>query len=209
MFTGIIQSRGKIVNKKKAGGSIKFSLKPFAKDFLNKVNVGDSISINGACMTVEKFGRNEFEFTAVKESLKKTNLGKLEPNNEVNLEKAMTLNSKLDGHFVQGHVDATGSITDIRKIKSSLEFFIEFSSGFKSNIIEAGSIAINGVSLTIAEIVKELPNKIVIKVAIIPHTFQNTNFKFLKSGDTVNIEFDMIGKYIGRILNYDKFRKAN
>jgi riboflavin synthase len=199
MFTGIIQSIGKVQKVTKKGDSIRFVVKPGAKHFLKDVKTGDSISINGACMTVENKDKGKFEFTTIKESLSKTNLGNLNTGNSVNLEKSLTLQSKLDGHIVQGHVDTTGAIKKIDSLKDSHEFFIEFSSKFKKNIIEKGSIGINGVSLTIAGIVKETSKNILIKIAIIPHTFSNTNFSQLKQNDAVNIEFDMIGKYVERI----------
>lgn len=200
MFTGIIQETGVVKSRTSQGDSIKFSVQPLAKTFLAGIKTGDSISINGACMTVEKKLKDEFEFTTVKESLGKTNLGLLNLNDSVNLEKAMTLNSKLDGHIVQGHVDTTGVVKRINKLKNSHEFFIEFPSSFRDNIIYVGSIAANGVSLTIAEIVKESSKNILIKIAVIPHTFDATNFNKLKESDIVNIEFDMMGKYVKRIL---------
>ena len=200
MFTGIVQDQGKVKSNSAKGDSIKFVVVPLSKSFLEDINTGDSISVNGACMTVEKKTGNQFEFTTVNESLSKTNLGLLKINDILNLEKAMTLNSKLDGHIVQGHVDATGKIKKIIELKDSWEYFIEFSSKFRENIINIGSIAINGVSLTIANILKETSRTILIKVAIIPHTFNVTNFKLLKEKDIVNIEFDMLGKYVKRIL---------
>lgn len=200
MFTGIIQDMSKVISKKSHGDSLKFSVKPVSKTFLKNVKTGDSISINGACMTVESRSAGSFEFTTVMESLSKTNLSMLKINDLVNLEKAMTLASKLDGHIVQGHVDTTGTVKKIVTNEDSWEFYIEFDSKFRENIISIGSIAVNGVSLTIAEIVKEDTKKIQIKVAIIPHTFEVTNFKTLREKDIVNLEFDMLGKYVNRIF---------
>lgn len=201
MFTGIIQDQGKVKVRNRYGDSIRFKILPCSKAFLKDVKIGDSISINGACMTVEKKGKDFFEFTTVNESLNKTNLGLLDINEFVNLEKAMRMNAKLDGHIVQGHIDTTGFVKKINTLEDSWEFFIEFQSVFKDNIIKIGSIAINGVSLTIADIIKESGKTIVIKIAVIPHTFSVTNFKYLKPEDKVNIEFDMLGKYVKRILN--------
>jgi len=200
MFTGIIQDTGRIDSRIQKGDSIIFVIKPDSANFLDNVNTGDSISVNGACMTVEKKMQNNFEFTTISESLKKTNLRLLNLNDEVNLEKAMTLNSRLDGHIVQGHVDTTGAVKKIIQNKDSYEFYIEFASKFRDNVIHVGSISINGVSLTIAEIVKDKSKKVLIKVAIIPHTFKVTNFNLLKKDDLVNLEFDMMGKYVKRIL---------
>jgi riboflavin synthase len=200
MFTGIIQDIGEVKSKTSKGDSLKFIVMPHSKNFLKGVKAGDSISINGACMTVEKKNKDEFEFTTIKESLNKTNFKYLELKDLVNIEKAMTLNSKLDGHIVQGHIDTTGQIKRITKRKNSREFFIRFSSEFSDNIINVGSIAVNGVSLTIAEIMNESSNNVLIKVAIIPHTFRATNFNRLKENEIVNIEFDMLGKYVKRVL---------
>lgn len=201
MFTGIVQELGKIIQCGKKGDSIKFTVKPAAKNYLKDISAGESISINGACMTVEKIHSGNFDFTTVNESLSKTNLGSLRINDYVNLEKAMKLDSRLDGHIVQGHVDTTGIVKNIIPLKDSWEFFFEFNSKFRDNIIYVGSIAINGVSLTVAEIVKETKKSILIKTAIIPHTIKVTNFKYFKKNDLVNIEFDMMGKYVKRIIS--------
>ena len=200
MFTGIVQDTGKVISKITKGDSLRFCVEPSVKNYLKDIKQGDSISINGACMTVTKKMPGKFEFTTVKESLSKTNLSLLKINDLVNLEKAMTLNAKLDGHIVQGHVDSTGKITKIIKLKDSWEFFIEFSSKFRQNVIYVGSIAVNGVSLTVAQIIKDKGKNVLIKVAIIPHTFDVTNFGTMKKNDVVNIEFDMLGKYVKRLI---------
>jgi riboflavin synthase len=200
MFTGIVTDMGKIVANKPKGDSIKFLVEPTIRQYLNDIKTGDSMAINGACMTIESKRGNKFEFTTINESLSKTNLGDLKIGSYVNLEKPMKINSKLDGHIVQGHVDATGTVKRINRLKDSWEFFIEFSSKFRDNIIYVGSISINGVSLTIAQIVSENKRTVTVKVAIIPHTFDVTNFKFFKPGTKVNIEFDMMGKYVMRKL---------
>lgn len=200
MFTGIIQSTGKIITKEASGESIRFRVEPENSLFLIDVNAGDSISINGACMTAERFDRDTFGFTTIHESLTKTNLGTLEEGSIVNLEKAMTMQSKLDGHIVQGHVDTTGIVERVILNEDVREYYIRFSSQFRNNVIYVGSIAINGVSLTIAEIPEENESHVTVKTAIIPHTYDVTTFKYLKEGDIVNIEFDMIGKYVERIV---------
>jgi riboflavin synthase len=200
MFTGIIQDLGKVIGKIAKGDSIKLTVEPLSKTFLMGIKTGDSISINGACMTVEKKAAKNFEFTTIMESLRKTNLSLLKLNDLANIEKAMTLSSRLDGHIVQGHVDTTGIIKTIFLKNDIREYFIEFDSKFRDNIIYVGSIAINGVSLTIAGIVRENSKSVLIKVSIIPHTFNVTNFKQLKEKDKVNIEFDMLGKYVNRIF---------
>ncbi|MBL8006940.1 MAG: riboflavin synthase [Ignavibacteria bacterium] len=200
MFTGIVQTTGKITGRKLKGDSIKFTVTPEAGGYLRDIRPGESISVNGACMTVESRQPGKFEFTTVNESLSKTNLGALKLNDFVNLEKAMKLDSKLDGHIVQGHVDTTGTVKKIIRLKDSHEFYFEFSPRFRDNIIYVGSISINGVSLTVAQIVKESKKSILIKTAIIPHTIKITNFRYMKEKDPVNIEFDMLGKYVKRIM---------
>lgn len=204
MFTGIVQDTGKVTGRIIKGDSLKFQVEPSDKTFLKDIKAGESISINGACMTVERKRQGKFDFTTVNESLSKTNLSTLKLKDLVNLEKAMTLSSRLDGHIVQGHVDTTGTIKKIITLKDSWEYFIEFSGEFRQNVIYVGSISVNGVSLTIAQIVKESRRDVLIKVAIIPHTFEVTNFKNMKVNDPVNIEFDMLGKYVKRILDYKK-----
>jgi riboflavin synthase len=200
MFTGIIQTTGKVISKKPEGDGIKFFIQPEDETILKNLNIGDSISINGACMTVEAIIDTAVTFTTINESLSKTNLGLLEIGDFVNLEPAMTMNSKLDGHIVQGHVDTTGIVKDIKPLENSHEYFIEFPARFRNNVIYVGSITVNGVSLTIADILSEDENNVLIKIAIIPHTYEVTTFKDLKPGDKVNIEFDMIGKYVQRAM---------
>lgn len=200
MFTGIVTDTGKVIKTTIKGDSIKFTISPSKKSYLRDRKKGDSIAINGACMTIENIKDNKFEFTTVNESLSKTNLGDLTVGSFVNLEKPMKLNESLDGHIVQGHVDATGKVFKITKLKDSWEFYFEFPAKFKNNIIYVGSISINGISLTIAQIVKQTSKNVIIKVAIIPHTYSATNFQYLKPGDKVNLEFDMLGKFVMKIL---------
>ena len=204
MFTGIVTDTGKIISMKQKGDSIAFVVQPTKRGYLKDTKTGDSMSIDGACMTIEKAKGYKFQFTTIKESLSKTNLGYLSVNSFVNLEKPMKLNSTLDGHIVQGHVDTTGIVEKINRLEDSWEYFVKFSSKFKDNIIYVGSISINGISLTIAEIVRETKRSVLIKVAIIPHTYEVTNFKYLKPKDPVNIEFDMMGKYVKRVISGGK-----
>lgn len=198
MFSGIIETTGIIKDKVKRGSGIAFEIETTDKNFLKGIKAGSSIAVNGACMTVEKFNKTVFEFTTVKESLSKTNLGLLDKGSYVNLEKPLRLDSFIDGHLVQGHVDITGKIEKIKDVKNSREYFISFSKKFKNFIINTGSITINGTSLTIADIVKQGKKSIIIKVAIVPYTLEHTIFKYNRENDVVNIEFDMIGKYISK-----------
>lgn len=200
MFTGIIQNIGQIISITEKGDSIFFQISSPDPEYTQTIKTGDSIAVNGVCITVTEFSGNEFFFTAVKETLLKTNLGKLSEGSLVNLEKAMSMNSKLDGHLVQGHIDSTGKIVDIINNKDSHEYLIEFDSKYRDYIIKIGSICINGVSLTIAEIVNENEGIIKIKIAVIPFTYKHTTFQYLELNDSVNIEFDMMGKYIKRIF---------
>lgn len=201
MFSGIIETTGIVKDKIKRGSGFAFEVETSDKNFLKGIKAGSSIAVNGACMTVEKFNKTAFEFTTVKESLSKTNLGLLEKGSYVNLEKPLRLDSFIDGHLVQGHVDTTGKIEKIKDVKNSREYFISFSKKFKNFIIYTGSITINGTSLTIADIIKNGKKNILIKVAIIPYTLEHTSFKHNKENDIVNIEFDMVGKYISKNLN--------
>ncbi|MBK8982375.1 MAG: riboflavin synthase [Ignavibacteria bacterium] len=200
MFTGIVQTTGKVISKTQTGDSVEFDISPSEDIYSEDIKTGESISINGVCLTVTAIEKGSFKFTAVKETLSKTNLGELNTGDFLNLEKAMSINSRLDGHLVQGHVDTTGKINKIIENTGSHEFFIFFDSKFRDYIIKIGSISIDGISLTIADITEETDDGIEIKIAIIPHTYQNTTFRHLKEGDKVNIEFDMMGKYIKRIF---------
>ena len=206
MFTGIVETTGKVVSKSKEGSGIRLSIEPMAKGYLKKQKIGDSIAINGACMTITSKDANSFSFDTMAESLKKTNLGLLKRGSLVNLERAMSAGARFDGHFVQGHVDTTGVITKINKLDGSWEIFIEFPANLGDSVIYVGSISIDGISLTVAEILKSKKSVTLIKVAIIPHTLEVTTLGNAKPGDKVNIEFDMIGKYIKRIIESNKLK---
>jgi riboflavin synthase len=206
MFTGIVETTGKVLSKTKEGTGIRLSVKPNTAGYLKSMKVGDSMAINGACMTITSKNSASFTFDTMAESLKKTNLGLLKSGSLVNLERAMSAGARFDGHFVQGHVDTTGLITKINKLDGSWEIFIEFPKKLADSVIYVGSISVDGISLTVAEIVKDKGTKAVIKVAIIPHTLKVTKLGQAKPGDVVNIEFDMIGKYIKRIIETNKLK---
>jgi len=206
MFTGIVETTGKVISRTKEGSGIRLSVLPNASGYLKSMKVGDSMAINGACMTLTSKNAKSFTFDTMAESLKKTNLGLLRSGSLVNLERAMSAGSRFDGHFVQGHVDTTGTITKINKLEGSWEVFIEFPKSLADSIIYVGSISIDGISLTVAEILKNKKANAQIKVAIIPHTLEVTTLGSAKPGDVVNIEFDMIGKYIKRILENNKLK---
>lgn len=193
MFTGLIETVGEVVKRKNSGTGITFTVK--APDILKDVQTGDSININGACQTVVSKGATEFTFDTIEETVKKTTLGMLHPGDRVNLELSLTPSKKMGGHFVLGHVDTTGRISDVRKLALSYEIDITFESVFLKYAVHVGSIAIDGISLTIADI---LPSGV--KVAIIPHTWENTNLRNKGTGSLVNLEFDILGKYVEKQL---------
>ena len=193
MFTGITEDLGILKKIEKEGANINLY---FKSKLSHELKVDQSLSHNGVCLTVVSINKDIYKVTAIKETLEKSNLGNLNVGSLVNLERAMKNNARLDGHYVQGHVDQTGECINV--IEANGSWYYEFKHNSKSNniTIEKGSIAVNGVSLTVVN--SELDS---FSVAIIPYTYNNTNFKKIQKGDTVNIEFDMIGKYIGKFLS--------
>ncbi|MEZ4874504.1 MAG: riboflavin synthase [Flavobacteriaceae bacterium] len=192
MFTGIVETIGKIVSLKKEGGNLHITLN---SSLTKELKIDQSVSHNGVCLTVVDIEGENYTVTAIEETLKKTNLGTLSEGVLVNLERAMKLGDRLDGHIVQGHVDQTGVCTVAEQTDGSWLFSFRYTPDKENITIEKGSITINGVSLTV---VNSQRNEF--SVAIIPYTFENTNFKNLKKGDIVNLEFDVIGKYVARIM---------
>ncbi|MBK8734346.1 MAG: riboflavin synthase [Saprospiraceae bacterium] len=192
MFTGIIESQGQIKEIKHQDGNIKLTV---CSNISSQLKIDQSVSHNGVCLTVIHVKDDCHECVVVPETLSKTNFKYLAQDDFINLERAMIVGDRFDGHFVQGHVDCTSLLVDIKKDQSVKEFYFEIPESYKNHIVARGSITINGVSLTIADV---LENKF--KVAIIPYTYDHTNFNKLKLGDHVNLEFDMIGKYILRFL---------
>ena len=190
MFTGIIESLGKITDLKVDRGNIDFTIE---SDISKELKVDQSVSHNGVCLTVTETNNNTHTVTAVKETLDKSSLTNFLVNDLVNLERAMKLGERLDGHLVQGHVDGVAKCLGISVNDGSWIYKFEFDISNEMLLIEKGSICINGVSLTVFDIVENT-----FKVTIIPYTYENTSFKTLKEGDIVNIEFDMIGKYLAR-----------
>jgi riboflavin synthase len=238
MFTGVIEELGTVVDlisdrtslclkieaqkvfwsDNAEGGS---SSVEGGKSLQNWLKIGDSIAVNGVCLTVtrvrvsdETFTPPYFEVTAVRETLEKTTLGSLIIGNEVNLERAATLETRLGGHLVQGHADGIGAVREIREVGGSWEFVFELPTGADRYVVPKGSIALDGVSLTVAEVTEngkwktenEKSSTIhytlytAIAVAIIPHTYYHTNFQFLKAGDKVNVEFDVIAKMVEQLV---------
>ena len=194
MFTGIIETLGIIKNIVKEQDNIHLTIK---SNFTNELKVDQSVAHNGVCLTVVNIKSDEYTVTAIKETLRKTNIGNLAKSNYVNLERGMKLGDRLDGHIVQGHVDQTAICVSTKKENGSTIFTFNYDSLNKNITIEKGSVTVNGVSLTV---INSKENEF--SVAIIPYTIENTTFKYLTRGDTVNLEFDVIGKYVSRLTNF-------
>jgi len=190
MFTGIIESLGKITDLKVDRGNIDFTIE---SDISKELKVDQSVSHNGVCLTVTDTNNNTHTVTAVKETLDRSSLTNFSVNDLINLERAMKLGERLDGHLVQGHVDGVAKCLGVSVNDGSWIYKFEFDISNEMLLIEKGSICINGVSLTVFDIAENT-----FKVTIIPYTYENTSFKTLKEGDIVNIEFDMIGKYLAK-----------
>lgn len=193
MFTGIVQEVGKVKETKSLnGGGIEFSV---ACTFAGSCHIDESISINGACHTVTGFDEHTFTVQSVEETLRKTTMGKLEVNSLVNLERSLTLQTGIEGHLVQGHVDTTGEIISLEKEETGWLIGVRYPTEFVNMIVGRGSITMEGISLTIA---REEKNEFTI--AIIPYTWEYTNLKNKQVGDLLNLEFDIIGKYVVKYL---------
>jgi riboflavin synthase len=190
MFTGIIEAKGEIKGLEATGDNKTFTVR---SSLAPELKPDQSLSHDGVCLTVESVNGEEYKVTAVSETLRKTTLDQWVPGKRVNLERAMVLGSRLDGHFVQGHVDCTGSCKKLEDLNGSTEITISFPKKFADLVIEKGSIAVNGISLTAFNVGKRS-----FTVTVIPFTMEHTNLKELTAGDEVNLEFDMIGKYIAR-----------
>ena len=188
MFTGIIESIGKVENIEKDGENYHFT---FQSDISKNLKIDQSVAHNGVCLTVTSQNNIEHQVTAIYETIQKTNMSSLKIGSLVNLERCLKIGDRLDGHMVQGHVDDTIVCTKINEEDGSWRIGFEGENLNEKLIVDKGSICINGISLTVAKI-----NKNYVEVAIIPYTYENTNFKQLKLNDIVNIEYDILGKYI-------------
>ncbi|MBW2937303.1 riboflavin synthase [Aureisphaera sp. CAU 1614] len=193
MFTGIVETIGKIVLLEKENNNLHITIE---SNFTNELKIDQSVAHNGVCLTVVNIENDYYTVTAIKETLDKSNLGQLVEGDIVNLERAMKLGERLDGHIVQGHVDQTAVCTSMEETNGSWSFTFEYQQNLENITIEKGSITVNGVSLTVVNSKKNS-----FSVAIIPYTYENTSFKMLKVGSIVNLEFDVIGKYVSRIMN--------
>jgi riboflavin synthase len=191
MFTGIIEDLGVVTNLKRDLGNLHIAIK---SKIASELKIDQSVSHNGICLTVVDIKDSEYTVVAIKETLSKTNLSDLKINAIVNLERAMKLGDRLDGHIVQGHIDQTATCIDIQENNGSWLFGFKYNKDFGNITIEKGSITINGVSLTVINSQQDF-----FSVAIIPYTYENTNFKSYKINTVVNLEFDVIGKYIAKL----------
>ena len=192
MFTGIIESLGEVQQLEKEGGNLHISIN---SSITPELKIDQSVAHNGVCLTVVAIDGPTYTVTAIEETLQKSNLGELQVGDKVNLERAMVLGARLDGHMVQGHVDQTGRCSAITEKDGSWFFSFEYDTTYNNVTIEKGSISIDGVSLTVVD-----SNANTFSVAIIPYTYENTRFGTYKVGDNVNLEFDVIGKYVARLI---------
>jgi len=190
MFTGIIETTATITAVSSSGTNKTFRV---SSAITEQLKVDQSVSHNGVCLTVEAVSGHEYQVTAVAETLQKTNLGNWKTGHLVNLERCLQPSGRLDGHFVQGHTDTTGLVKEKTDLNGSWQFIIEFDPAFAPYIIEKGSVAVNGISLTAFNVTGHT-----FSVAIIPYTYTHTNLQMVQPGDAVNLEFDMLGKYIIR-----------
>ena len=193
MFTGIIESTGIVKEVISNGSNRTFWIE---SPISSQLKIDQSMSHSGACLTVEEINNHRHRITAIDETIQKTNLGQWHEGSLVNLERCLQLNDRIDGHLVQGHIDATGTCISKLEKDGSWEYGFEFSKKFAALVIEKGSICLNGISLTVFNVKKKSFN-----VAIIPYTFEHTNIRNVNIGDQVNLEFDMIGKYLLRRLS--------
>ncbi|HLE34059.1 MAG TPA: riboflavin synthase [Bacteroidota bacterium] len=193
MFTGIVEEMGTIRKVVRQRGSVLFSIE--GRKTGRSLRANDSIAVDGVCLTVIRRKKTIFDVQAVEETLKKTTLGRLAVSSKVNLERPLTGNSRLGGHFVLGHVDGAGIVEKIDRRKSSWLFWIRIPGKHRRLLIPVGSVAVNGVSLTVAALKADR-----FGVSIIPHTWRVTTFRRLSVGDRVNIELDMLGKYVAQLL---------
>lgn len=191
MFTGIIETLGVIENIKKSDTNLQITIK---SSITPELKIDQSVSHNGICLTVVALEANSYSVTAIDETIQKTNMASWKISDSVNLERAMKLGDRLDGHIVQGHVDQIGVCSNIEDLNGSWRFTFKYDQNLNNLTIEKGSITINGVSLTV---VNSKTNEF--SVAIIPYTFENTNFNTFEIGTLVNLEFDVIGKYVARL----------
>ncbi|WP_314277447.1 riboflavin synthase [Capnocytophaga sputigena] len=192
MFTGIIEEIGKIVRIEREQANLHLYVK---SSFTNELKIDQSVAHNGVCLTVVAINGDVYQVTAIAETLAKTHLGSLQVGDAVNLERGMLLNTRLDGHIVQGHINQTGTCSAIQEEAGSTRFTFQYDPSTGNVVIEKGSITVNGVSLTVIDATRDS-----FSVAVIPYTLAHTNLQHLQIGSIVNLEFDVIGKYVARLM---------
>lgn len=205
MFTGIIEDLGEVVGIERGEQHARFAIKPTIQ--CDSVRLGDSITVNGACLTVIQVENHVFSFDVVYETLQKTALGALAIGDLVNMERSVPVDGRFDGHIVQGHVDGTGTIASIREIDNSFFIYIDALSGIMRYIVRKGSIAVDGISLTVVE-----ADDRTFSVSIIPYTWEHTNLHARRAGDQVNLETDILARYIEKFVtagDYGKLEPSN
>jgi len=193
MFTGIIETLGKVVDLQQDQGNLHITVESV---IAAELKIDQSVAHNGVCLTVVAIADGIHTVTAIEETLNKTNIGYLQIGDLVNLERCMQMNARLDGHIVQGHVDQTAKCIGFNELDGSWEYTFEYDSAIGNVTVEKGSICVNGISLTV---VNSKANTF--SVAIIPYTFEHTNLQNVREGSVVNLEFDIIGKYVARLMN--------
>lgn len=200
MFTGIIEEIGAVKNIVKKGQTLELTIQ--ANTILEDVHLGDSISVNGVCLTVTQFTKNQFSVDVMPETFKASNLSKLTNNHKVNLERAMAANGRFGGHIVSGHIDGTGEILSVQTMENAVVYKIKIPSSYSKYCISKGSITIDGTSLTLFEVENEI-----VTVSLIPHTRSHTILGSKSVGDFVNIEFDLLSKYVEKMLGMNEVKK--
>ena len=201
MFTGIVEEIGKVVNIKKGAKSSVLTIQ--GKKIFQDLNIGDSVAVNGVCLTARIFSSNTFTADVMNETLNRSSLGNLRNGSYVNLERAMLANGRFGGHIVSGHIDGIGSIVKIQKDDNAIWYTISASEDLMKYIVEKGSIAIDGISLTVAKVANKS-----FSVSIIPHTAEETILSHKLVGDNVNLENDIIGKYVEKLISFEDKKKS-
>ncbi|RYG21864.1 MAG: riboflavin synthase [Chitinophagaceae bacterium] len=192
MFTGIIETLGAVKHIKREGSNVHFTISSAVS---KELKIDQSVAHNGVCLTVVEVDEHTHTVTAIAETLQKSNLGHLNTGDKINLERCMQMNARLDGHIVQGHVDQTATCIAVNELNGSWEYRFNYNASLGNVTVEKGSICVNGISLTV---VNSTDNEF--SVFIIPYTYENTNLQQVKVNDTVNLEFDIIGKYVARLM---------
>lgn len=200
MFTGIIEELGTVISISK--NALQSKIKISASKIFSDLKLGDSVAVNGVCLTASEISENTFTADVMNETFSRTSLSKLKPKSHVNLERAMAANGRFGGHIVAGHIDGTGVISDIKKDDNAIWYTITADSGILKYIVEKGSVAVDGISLTVAKITADN-----FSVSIIPHTAKETILSEKGTGDQVNLENDIIGKYVEKLMNAEKATK--